>query len=71
MEQLHAAVNEYTALLRDEGRTPESVLISIKAVINIHALPPMGFDDADRTGYRIQETISTWAIEEYFRPSAQ
>jgi hypothetical protein len=68
MEQLREAVCEYTALLRDKGTTPESVLVSIKTVINIHALPPVGFDPADRTGYRMQETISKWAIEEFFRP---
>ena len=71
MEKLREAVCEFTALLRDTGTSPESVLVSIKAVINIHALPPMGFDPGDRTGYRMQSTISTWAIEEFFsRPGS-
>ena len=67
MEKLRSAVCEYTALLRDRGTSPEGVLVSLKAVININALPPVAPDPADHARYKLRESISTWAIEEYFK----
>ena len=71
LDALREVVCEFTALLRDKGSSPESVLRSLKAVINIHALPPRNGDDGERSGYRIMERITSWAIEEYFRPDTR
>src|SRR4051812_35856560 len=40
MDALRQIVCECTALLRERGGSPESMLAGLKAVINIHALPP-------------------------------
>ena len=66
LDALREVVCEFTALLREKGASPESVLVSLKAVINIHALPPRNGDDGARSGYKILERITGWAIEEYF-----
>lgn len=67
MDKLREAVCEYTAVLRDSGLTPEAALISLKAVINIHCLPPNAPDPNDTSGYQLREKISSWSIEEYFK----
>ena len=69
MDRLRATVEEVTVVLRNEGATPESVLITLKTLVNIRALPldprvPPG------TGDQLREQISKWSIEEFFRQTA-
>lgn len=66
MDSLKATVCEYAALLRDMGSSPEGVLISLKAVMNLQGMPARTRDPADQGRYRLREQISTWCIEEYF-----
>lgn len=67
MEALRLIVCEFTAALRDEGTTPEAVLISVKAVINNRALPVIPSQPDHWTGYELRELISTWSIKAYFK----
>ena len=67
MEALRLTVCEFTAALRDEGTTPEGVLISLKTLINDRSLPVIPQHSVDWTGYQLREMISTWSIKEFFR----
>ena len=71
LDSLRDVVGEYTAVLREKGTSPESVLRSLKAVINIHPLPQVELPDGRCSDYRILEKISSWAIEEYFGEDAR
>lgn len=71
MQTLREIVCEYTALLREKGASPESVLRSLRAVINIHPLPRRELVDGSGSDYRILEKIGSWAIEEYFGEEAR
>jgi len=67
MEALRRAVCAFTVALRDEGITPEAVLISLKAAIHSETLGPI-HHTSTLTGPRLQETVTTWCIKDYFRP---
>lgn len=67
MEALRLTVCEFTTVLREEGTTPEGVLISLKTLINDRALPVVPQHSSDWTGYKLREMISTWSIKEFFR----
>lgn len=71
MNALREVVCEFAALLRDKGTSPESMLRSLKAVINITALPQAQSGERSYAGYKILEKISSWAIEEYFGEEAR
>jgi len=71
MEALRLAVSDFTAALRDQGTTPEAVLISLKSVINGRVVVPRRDLFADRRKPEIHEKISTWAIQEFFRTPEQ
>ena len=66
MEALRLTVCEFTAALREEGITPEGVLISLKASINIRALPALSAHP-NFNSYQLRELISTWSIKEFFK----
>ncbi len=63
--ELHLAIAEFTVALRDAGAQPETVLISLKAVINAQAFPPP-WRTSTWAGPRLRGTMSRWCIEEYF-----
>ena len=67
MEGLRAAVADFTIALREQGTTPEAVLISLKNVIHNRSLPLILPHPSDRNSASLRETISTWCIEEFFR----
>ena len=68
MEALRLAVCDFTAALREEGTTPEGVLISLKSVIHLRTLPSRPYQRfSDWKDPEIHERISTWSIEEFFR----
>jgi hypothetical protein len=67
MDALRESVCDFTAVLRDIGTSAEAILVSLKAVVNIHALPATSAASDDRTGHRMQERMSGWAIEEFFK----
>jgi hypothetical protein len=67
MEALRLTVCEFTAALREEGITPEGVLISLKALINNRALPVILPHASDWSGYQMHELISTWSIKAFFK----
>ena len=66
MEALRLAVCAFTVALRDEGITPEAVLISLKAAIHCETFGPI-HSTSTWSGPRIQETITTWCIQDYYR----
>ena len=64
MRVLRSAVERFTKSLKDDGASPEEVLIALKTVINCRTFvvaDPRG--DANDLG----QQISTWSIEEFFR----
>ena len=65
-EALRQAVCAFTIALRDEGITPEAVLIRLKAAIKQQTLRPLWLTST-WGGPRLDETITTWCIEDYFR----
>lgn len=64
MRELRTAVERFTKLLKDDGASPEEVLIALKTVINCRT-----FVVADPRGdpNDLRQQISTWSIEEFFR----
>ena len=67
MAALRVAVREFTVVLRDEGTTPEHVLISLKNVIYNRSFPAIAVHPTEwASGTRLHEKISTWCIEEFF-----
>ena len=66
MDELRATVEEVTVVLRNEGATPEAVLITLKTLVNSRALPVVDL----RVPHQLREQISTWSIEEFFRQTA-
>lgn len=67
MEALRLTVCEFTTALREEGTTPEGVLISLKTLISDRAFPVVPDYSSTWTGYQLRELISTWSIKEFFR----
>lgn len=65
MEALRLAVCSFTVALRDEGVTPEAVLISLKAAIQKETLIPL-WEASSWSGPTLHETITTWCIKDYF-----
>jgi len=66
MAALRVAVRGFTVALRDEGTTPEAVLIILKTVIANRTLMTIAPHASDWRGDQLRERISTWCIEEYF-----
>ena len=67
MNALRIAVCEFTLALRDEGTTPEGVLITLKSVINRKSLPNFVPHDSERNHDKLRENMSTWCIQAYFK----
>jgi hypothetical protein len=68
MRALRDAVREFTVVLRDQGTTPENVLIALKSVIYNRSFPAIAVHPTEwASGTRLHEKISTWCIEEFFR----
>ena len=67
MEALRSAVEEFTVNLKNDGATPEAVLITLKAVINNRAFPSVNLNERYSTGDPLSSKISTWSIKEFFR----
>jgi len=65
MEALRIAVCAFTVALRDEGVTPEAVLISLKAAIRKQTLIPL-WEHSTWSSPSLSETMSTWCIKHYF-----
>jgi|SRR5687767_3496807 len=65
MEALRLAVCAFTIALRDEGVTPEGVLISLKAAIHSETLIP-AWQLSTLGGPHLREKITTWCIQDYF-----
>lgn len=66
MAALRVAVRGFTVALRDEGTTPEAVLIILKTVITNRTIMTIAPHASDWRGDQLRERISTWCIEEYF-----
>ena len=66
MEALRVAVCAFTVALRNDGVTPEGVLIRLKTAIRAETLSPL-WDTSSWSGPRLRETITTWCIQDYFR----
>lgn len=67
MAALRAAVEEFTVTLKNDGATPEAVLITLKAVINNRAFPSVDAREPYSSGDPLRQKISTWSIKEFFR----
>ena len=66
LEALRLAVCAFTVALRDEGITPEAVLISLKAAIHSETFGRIN-SASTWNGPRLQETVTTWCIQDYYR----
>ena len=66
METLRLAVCAFTLALRDEGVTPEAVLIRLKVAIHTETLTPL-WSTSTWSGQHLHDTITTWCIKDYFR----
>lgn len=66
MNLLRDTVRRFTIVLRNEGASPEAILIVLKSVINSRTFPPVVSSALDGTGERLRQQISTWCIEEFF-----
>ena len=66
MSALRLAVARFTASLRDDGATPEAVLIALKSVINSRTFPVTHDYAIPYTGDDLRQKISTWSIHEFF-----
>lgn len=66
MAALRLAVRGFTVALRDEGTTPEAVLVILKTVITNRTLTTIAPHASDWRGDQLREQISMWCIEEYF-----
>jgi len=67
MQALRRAVCRFTLTLRDDGASPEGILIALKSVINSRVFPLIVSPTRDVSADRLREQISTWCIEEMFR----
>ena len=65
MEHLRLAVCAFTTALRDEGMTPEAVLILFKAAIHQQVMKPAA-RGSHWGGQTLQDTLTTWCINDYF-----
>ena len=65
MAALRLTVARFTIALRNDGASPEAILIALKSVINSRTFPvtPQG---RDGHGEELRQLISTWSIQEYF-----
>ena len=66
MHALRLAVCEFTYAHRNEGLTPERVLVALKGVVHSRAMAPIRSHMSDRNGNRLRESVSTWCIKAYF-----
>ena len=66
MNLLRDTVGRFTIALRDEGASPEAILIALKSVINSRTFPSVVSPSRDGTGDQLRQQISTWCIEEFF-----
>ena len=66
MTALRVAVEQFTVALRDDGLNAESVLISLKSVINNRSFPVRPYT-GDRGDDDLRQQISTWSIKEFYR----
>ena len=60
--ELRAAVTALTRRLRDEGATPELVLVEVKSAVQEHLLPTLGPNEIRD----LVTDVVRWAIEAYF-----
>ena len=65
MAALRIAVCAFTIALRNDGITPEEVLIRLKVAIRAETLSPL-WTTSSWSGPRLRETITTWCIQDYF-----
>ena len=65
MDTLRLAVCAFTLALRDEGITPEAVLIRLKVAIHAETLAPL-WSTSSWSGQHLHDTITTWCIRDYF-----
>ena len=66
MSALRRAVARFTVSLRNDGATPEAVLIALKSVINSRTFPVAHDYAVPYTGDDLRQKISTWSIQEFF-----
>ncbi len=67
MDALREAVRDFTLVLKQDGTTPEHVLIALKNVIYNRSFPAIAVHPTEwASGTRLHEKISTWCIEEFF-----
>ncbi|HMA21354.1 MAG TPA: hypothetical protein VKO87_11175, partial [Gemmatimonadaceae bacterium] len=60
LNALRIAICEFTLALRDEGTTPEGVLITLKSVIDRKSLPSFVFHGSERSSQStLRENMST------------
>lgn len=65
MAELRIAICAFTVARRNEGGTPEAVLIALKKVINAETFEPFTVLST-WNGNHLHQKISTWCIEDYF-----
>lgn len=67
MEVLRATVHDFSVNLRRQGATPEAMLISLKTLIRDQTFRGAASAGSYIYGDPMRQSISTWAIEEFFK----
>jgi hypothetical protein len=67
IKELRVALEMFTVTFRDNGTTPEAVLIRLKRVIEERSIPSLTIRPIDQLSPIILEQMSTWCIQDYFR----
>ena len=67
MKNLRAAVARFTLALKDDGVSPEAILVALKSIINSQAFPMVVSPSREGSTDHLRELISTWCIEDMFR----
>jgi hypothetical protein len=66
MNALQRAVRDFTLAHRDDGLTPERVLIALKKLVDERSLPAVALPYSRKTSEVLREAVSTWSIKAYF-----
>lgn len=66
INSLRFAVRRFTAALKQDGASPEAILITLKSVINSRTFPVVFNSTQDSSAEDLRHQISTWCIEEFF-----
>lgn len=66
INSLRFSVRRFTAALKQDGASPEAILITLKSVINSRTFSVAYDSTQNWSSEDLRQQISTWCIEEFF-----